>query len=452
MDEVPRPPLPDRTDDERFRDAGVLARAWALRLLFRWLRQGQFPDANLERLGVPAEVRAFTMDLVYATVRWHGLLDAALRLLVRRRPTPDAEAAILLGLCQLLRFPSIPAYAAIHATVEAAKAIGNRRTPVGLVNATLRTADRYAADLREELSRAPLATRLSHPPELVSRWTERWGADRAAAICNWDNEPARAVLLPLPGGPSIAEIADSLRSSGIEAEPLPGYSGDALCLPHGHRVDDLPGFREGLFTVQDPATLAATDLLDVRPGQRVLDACAAPGGKAARLARTLGPGSRLVALDLHEDRLPALRQTLDRLVPDAASLVEVRAADASRVTADDLGGPFDRILLDVPCGNTGVLRRRVDARWRLAPGRMEAVRAAQRAILANAPALLAPGGRIVYSTCSIDAAENESQIDAFLAANPGFHLVASRLNLPGENGCDGAFCAALEPSPTPDTP
>ncbi len=493
---------------------GVLARAWAIRILFRWLRHGEFPDANLDRLGVPSELRGFTMELVYGTVRWHGLLDAALGLLIERRPPTDAEAALLLGLCQLLKTPSIPAFAAIHATVEAAKIVGNRRTPIGLVNAALRNADRYRADLEEELAKAPPHIRLSHPRDLFARWTAAWGADRAAAICEWDNRPADVVLLTLPGGPKAPELLSRFQTAGIEAEALPDFPETAIRLAHGHRVEELPGFREGDFAIQDPSTLAAVELLDVRPGQRILDACAAPGGKAARIARLLCGGcssfsaqgsarstppggcaatplseggetrgkppsergdapkgqggvfraaetpakavalcgaakSTLVALDLHEDRLGGLEDTLRRLVPGMDRFVRVMAADAAEVDPDVLGGPFDRILLDVPCGNSGVLRRRVDARWRQDPERLARIRASQRPLLDNAPRLLAPDGRLVYSTCSIDPSENQEQIDSFLSRTTGFQCRESRLNLPGDHGADGSFAAALERADSP---
>ena len=502
-------PEPSPDTESRGADPGVLARVWAIRILFRWLRHGEFPDANLDRMGVPPELRGFTMDLVYGTVRWHGLLDAALGLLVERRPSSEAEAALLLGLFQILKRPDIPTFATIHATVEAAKIVGNRRTPVGLINATLRNADRFRRDLDEELAKAPPHVRLSHPRELLARWTAAWGADRAAAICEWDNAPADVVLLALPGGPTASELLARFQAESIEAEPLPDFPETALRLAHGHRVEELPGFREGDFAIQDPSTLAAVELLDVRPGQRILDACAAPGGKAARIARILCGGcssfsaqgsarstplggcaatplseggetrgtppsergdapkgqggvfraaetpakavsfcgaakSTLVALDLHEDRLGGLENTLRRLVPGMDAFVHVMAADAATADADALGGPFDRILLDVPCGNSGVLRRRVDARWRQDPERLARVRASQRRILDNTPRLLAPGGRIVYSTCSIDPSENQEQIDSFLSRTPGFCCRESRLNLPGDHGADGAFAAALE--------
>lgn len=426
-------------------DPGVVARSWALRVLFRWLKNGEFPDTNFNKMNIPSEVRGFTMDLVYTTVRWHRYLDAAMKLLVERRPSWDAETAVLLGLCQLLKMPDIPPFAAIHATVEAAKVIGNRRTPVGLINAALRNADRYRKDLLEELEKAPAAIRMSHPDELVDRWTALWGAAKAEAICAWDNQPADVVLLTLPGGPSAEEIANTLRLDGAETEPLAAFPEVALKLSHGRRVEELPGFLRGDFTVQDPSTLAAVEMMDVKPGLRVLDACAAPGGKAARMARLLQGKGSLVAMELHQDRIRSLEETLRRTVPESlGGVVEVRVGDASKETLEALGGPFDRILLDVPCSNTGVLRRRVDARWNKDPDRLIKLRTTQRYILDHAPELLAPGGRIVYSTCSIDEEEGKDQVNAFLSRHPDFQCVEMRLNLPGENGADGAFAAVLE--------
>lgn len=381
-------------------DPGVVARVWALRVLFRWLKNGEFPDTNFSRMKIPSEVRGFAMDLVYTTVRWHGYLDAALKLLVERRPTWDAETAVLLGLCQLLKMPDIPTFAVIHATVEAAKVIGNRRTPVGLINAALRNADRYRKDLLKELEGAPLHIRMSHPEALVKRWTKAWGPEKVEAICEWNNRAADVIVLTLPGGPTVGEIGETLRLDGVESEPLADFPEVALKLSHGRRVEELPGFLRGDFTVQDPSTLAAVELLDVKPRMRVLDGCASPGGKAARIARLLGGEGKLVALELHEDRMRTLEATLRRVAPGSldGAAVELRVGDASKVTAEELGGRFDRILLDVPCSNTGVLRRRVDARWHQDPERLSKMRVSQWHILENAPNLVAEGGRIVYST------------------------------------------------------
>lgn len=418
-------------------DEGISGRADAIRILFRWMNTGDFPDRMLG--DVPSSRRGFVMEIVYATVRWVRAVDDVLAPRLRQRPAADAEAALLLGACQLLKLPNIPSYAVVHATVEALKLVGGRRTPTGLVNAVLRDIERNRDRDLAALASRPLAIRASHPDELVAQWTARWGAERAEALCDWNNRPADVTVLTLPQGPDAAALLARFRDAGLVAEPHPDCA-DAIVLGHGVRVEDLPGFAEGAFAVQDPATLEAVRLLDARPGQRVLDACASPGGKAARIARLLSGEGRLVALERHADRLPALRETLDRLA--RGTPLEVRQADATEVTVEELEGPFDRILLDVPCSNSGVLRRRPDARWRVDAERTRRLTGLQAHLLEHASTLLAPGGRLVYSTCSIDTAENEDQIERFLRRHPEFRQVDVVTRVPP--GTDGAFAAALE--------
>jgi 16S rRNA (cytosine967-C5)-methyltransferase len=206
------------------------------------------------------------------------------------------------------------------------------------------------------------------------------------------------------------------------------------------RVESLPGYGQGGFIIQDPAARGAVELLDVQPGQRVLDACAAPGGKTLQIAARLGGKGRLVAMDLHADRLPPLRDNLARA---GFGWVEVATGDAAapRPASDDWR--FDRILLDVPCSNTGVLRRRPDARWRFTARRLAALARTQAAILRNTLAWLAPGGRLVYSTCSLEPEENRDLLDALLRDVPGLRLLGAIDRLPMRDATDGAFAAAL---------
>lgn len=422
-------------------DEGILSRTEAIRILFRWIRTQEFPGRTIG--GVAPALRGFVMELTYATVRWARLLDAVLEPRLRQRPPAETEAALLLGACQLLKLPEIPGYAAVHATVEALKRIGGRRSPVGLLNAVLRDLDRNRESLLAEIQSWPPALRLSHPDALVEDWTRRWDAARAEAICAWNNQPADVAVLTLPLGPRREEILARFLGAGIVAEPHP-ECGEALLLGHGVRIEELPGFDSGDFAVQDPATLDAVRLLDVQSGQRVLDACAAPGGKAARIARLLGGQGRLLALERHADRLPPLRATLARLAPPPAApgaSWEIRTADAATVTPDELGGRFDRILLDVPCSNTGVLRRRPDARWRVDAERTARLLRLQAQLIENAAALLAPGGRIVYSTCSLQRSENEDRVAQFLERHRDFVLLDQVFRAPP--GMDGAFAAAL---------
>ncbi len=423
-------------------DAGTRTRVDALRILKRWTDTGDFPDRLFGE--VPSARRGFAMDLVYATVRNVRALDFALRAFLAREPEhPHAYVALLLGAAQILKMPDVAEHAAVFSTVEALKALDGPQ-PCGFANGVLRNLLRNRGVALESVAGAPLAVRESHTDAQVARWTERFGAERAEAICRWDNEPASVTVLSLPRRPTAPQLLASFLAAGVEARRHPGVPERAVVIPHGSHVDRLPGFAEGLFSIQDPATLEAVRLLDVRPGQRVLDACAAPGGKSVQIGALLeGTGGSLVAMDCWRDRLAPLRENLRRFGMDG--LARVVLGDAKRVRAADLGGgAFDRILADAPCSNTGVQRRRADARWRFDPARLATLAEVQGAILENLAGLLAPGGRLVYSTCSIEEEENGAVVAGFLARHPDWRLAETAALVPPDRGCDGAFAAALE--------
>lgn len=426
-------------------DPGTRTRVDAIRILKRWTDTGDFPDRLFGE--IPSARRGFAMDLVYATVRNVRALDFALRSFLAREPEhPHAAVALLLGAAQILKMPDVAEHAAVFSTVEALKALDGPR-PCAFANGVLRNLLRNRGVALETLAGAPLAVRESHPDAQVARWTERFGAERAEAICKWDNEPASPVVLSLPHRPSPPELMASFLAAGVEAKRHPGVPERALVIPHGSHVDRLPGFADGLFSIQDPATLEAVRLLDVHPGQRVLDACAAPGGKSVQIAALLeGSGGSLVSMDCWRDRLVPLRDNLRRFGFDG--LARVVLGDAKRVRAADVGGgPFDRILADVPCSNTGVQRRRADARWRFDETRLATLVQVQEAILENLAGLLAPGGRLVYSTCSLEAEENDAVVAGFLERHPDWRLAGKSAQVPPDRSCDGAFAAALERAP-----
>ena len=315
-------------------DPGTRTRVDAIRILKRWTDTGDFPDRLFGE--IPSARRGFAMDLVYATVRNVRALDFALRSFLAREPEhPHAAVALLLGAAQILKMPDVAEHAAVFSTVEALKALDGPQ-PCGFANGVLRNLLRNRGVALETLAGAPLAVRESHPDAQVARWTERFGAERAEAICKWDNEPASPVVLSLPHRPSPPELMASFLAAGVEAKRHPGVPERALVIPHGSHVDRLPGFAEGLFSIQDPATLEAVRLLDVRPGQRVLDACAAPGGKSVQIAALLeGTGGSLVSMDCWRDRLVPLRDNLRRFGFDG--LARVVLGDAKRVRAADVG-------------------------------------------------------------------------------------------------------------------
>lgn len=422
-------------------DPGTRTRVDALRVLKRWTDTGDFPDRMFGE--IPSARRGFAMDLVYATVRNVRALDFALRSFLSREPEhPHAAVALLLGAAQILKMPDVAEHAAVFSTVEALKALDGPQ-PCGFANGVLRNLLRNRGVALETLAGAPLAVRESHPDAQVARWTERFGAERAEAICRWDNEPASVTVLSLPGRPAAAQLLASFLEAGVAAERHPGVPERAVVIPHGSHVDRLPGFAEGLFSIQDPATLEAVRLLDVRPGQRALDACAAPGGKSVQIAARLGAGGSLVSMDCWRDRLVPLRENLRRFGFDGRARVVL--GDAKRVRPADVGGgAFDRILADVPCSNTGVQRRRADARWRFDETRLATLVQVQEAILENLSGLLAPGGRLVYSTCSLEREENDDVVAGFLARHPDWRLAEKSALVPPDRRCDGAFAAALE--------
>ena len=349
--------------------------------------------------------RAFVQDLVYTVIRRFRPLRRVLGEFVQRWPKGELEALLLVGGAQILYMPSVPDFAAVSETVGAAKKCPNKSI-AKVVNGVLRNLLRRRAEMEASLAAAPLAERESYPNALVERWIARYGADLAARLAAWHNEPAETWL---------------------------AYrSGEVTRLERSRRVSDVPGFSEGEFVVQDPATLGAVELLDVRPGMSALDFCAAPGGKTAQIAWRMKGEGRLVAQEVNPRRLARLRENLARL-----------KLDWVKTTEQEPVGLFDRVLVDAPCSNTGVLRRRPDARWRWNKARLAELVALQREILSKAVDYVAPGGTLVYSTCSNEPEENEECVAAFIAAHPDFKETARRVSFPPDSGHDGAFAAAL---------
>ena len=415
------------------------SRLAAVTVLARWLRTGEFP----ERL-IADNVRdhAFVTDLVLTAVRHKRSLEWVLDRFVRKNPGPDVRAALLVGACQLLFMPDVADHAAISATVEAVRRLGRHQT--GFANAVLRGVQRGRDTLLKELAAAPLAIRESHPDDLVARWTASFGADEASRICAVDNLPAGTTLTVLPfTEPAKAEaLAARLNAEGVETRVHP-LEPAAIVLGHGVRVRDLPGFDEGLFAVQDAAPLSALRLLAPRSGETILDACAAPGGKTLQIAASVGETGRVVAADLHEDRFAPLRENIARCgFADRVGVSVCDAADPAALAAlfPDGRRP-DAVLADVPCSNTGVLRRRADARWRFGEKRLKALHEAQLAILEGVASLLPE--RIVYSTCSLEREEDEDVVSEFLSRNTAYRLEKGERLLPDDSPRDGAFAALL---------
>lgn len=396
------------------------SRLAAARIVSSWLKSDIFPDRELDAI---ESSRAFIMEMVLGIVRWYGALSWICDQRVQQKPRPEVHACILVGLYQLLFMDDVQEYAAVNETVEAAKVAGGERV-ASFVNAVLRRAQADKTQIFQTLEKQSAAVRLSHPQLLVDRWTKQFGADAALRLCEWNNRRADVVIRANKG-------------IQIEGQPHPFAPDRFVILPRGASVTSLPGFADGAFYVQDPSTSVAPALLNPRPGETVLDACAAPGGKTMQIAELMKGQGTLVAMDPAADRLKPLRENVARLKWDFINVVE------RDITKDTTPTRYDAILLDVPCTNTGVIRRRPDARWRFSPERLRAACDKQAAILESAAARLNPGGRLVYSTCSLELEENEGQIDRWLTRHADYRLVDSKKLFPPESGTDGAYAALL---------
>lgn len=424
-------------------------RVWvaAARLLARHLAGGERLDFLLQELPttLPAVDRRRCRHLLYGAVRHLALLDSAIGAQVRQRPRPLLRAALLLGAFELMEDPAATPAIVHHAVGQTRRlaSAGEAR----LVNAVLR---RVPAVLESVFSAEPadaagLARRYSHPAWLVERWLARFGSEATHALLRWDQEPApvHARLIAAPeaasggGAAGPADLPAFFQRTGWE-------DFWRLDKPDWETVEQW--LAAGRLYLQDPATALAPALLAPAAGETVLDLCAAPGGKTLQLAAAVLPGGRVVAVDLPGPRLGRLLENLARH-PDLP--VAVAGLDATRLAATDLealGFParFDAVLLDVPCSNTGVLRHRVDAKWRLRPADLEALPRLQAEILRRGAALVRPGGRLVYSTCSLEAEENEDVVAAFAAGSGGgFALERSEFSRPWESGRDGAAAFLL---------
>ena len=387
---------------------------------------------------------AATMEIAYGTIRRISILRRILADLTDRPPRAVTRACFFCGLYELL-FMRSEHYAVLNETVELTKQKATFQE-ARFINALLRKTLERKEEVLEEIEHLPPATRFSHPETMWQRWEQCYGREKVEQLCRYNNEIPYVVLRPLPMYISPADYMRQLEREHIQAQPHPANP-DYLVLPHGTHVRKLPGYHDGIFTIQDPAAALAVELLAPQPGEIVLDACAAPGGKTILIEHIMQQQGKIIALDCHEDRLAILRQNLHRT---RARIIQPFKADARTIKHDapPIAGlahedGFDAILLDVPCSNTGVLRRRPDARWRFSRNRLAELARTQRMILQASARCLRPGGRLVYSTCSLEAEENIDLVKKWVLGAPGYKLVESRTLFPPETQTDGAFAALI---------
>lgn len=416
----------------------------------------------------PLEVRdrGLATELLYGVIRRQGTLAACLRPHLSRNwdeLEPGLRWLLSLGAYQLLFCDSIPPHAAVHETVGLAAVAGQPRW-TGFANAVLRA---LSQAIRPELGTAParsalpisdgryrllttvpfpdpaldppgyLSAAYGMPRWLVDRWLSCGTVEEVVHLLDWFNRPATVSVRVNRLKTRRDELAARWQAAGVtDVEPSPGDDA-ILRLAASGGVTALPGFREGLFSVQDESALSAARLLAPRPGERILDLCAAPGGKTVALAELADDRAEIVACDVDHDRLKLVSQSASRL-----GLSSIQARPVSIDLSDVPAGPFDAILIDVPCSNTGVLGKRPEARQRLTPQDLIDLPRIQRRLVAAALSRLKPGGRLVYSTCSIEPEENGELVAAVLREHPELSLVTERRHVPGQPG-DGAYQAVL---------
>ena len=412
--------------------AQLSARQIALKALRTWRNGKRFVDSIITELLANTELtpsdRAFALELFYGVLRNLTLLDFWIGCLRASRIESDLRDILRLGLYQLFLLKTAE-HAAVHETVSLAP-----KRQRSIINAILRAGARRANELLTRAHVQPLFIRTSHPQFLVERWEQHFGSEHAEKLCEWNNLPAsvyaRVNLLRIDRTeflrtyPESRAVPDS--PNFVEVHPLPS---DAL--------------ERGHCYIQDPSTTIACQLLDPKPGERILDACAAPGGKTGHVAQLIENLGTIVACDRDPERLQILKENMARL---GMSIAHILRHDWSRGhVASEIASvaPFDRILIDAPCTNTGVMRRRVDLKWRLRRTDFDRMQQRQIEIVRALIPLLKPNGALVYSTCSLEPEENEEVVRRILAETPILRLEAGRDSLPFRDGFDGAFAAKL---------
>ncbi|WP_166820539.1 16S rRNA (cytosine(967)-C(5))-methyltransferase RsmB [Thalassoroseus pseudoceratinae] len=427
-------------------------------------------DRRLNASDLSPQDRGFAMELVYGVTRRKMTLDAVITNFVdrpRKSIEDDLWLLLQLGVYQLLMLDSIPSHAAVHETVEVGRRVGSARW-TGLLNGVLRAVSRnvteeYTTELAadavpqtagqfrkfpepvfDDPQKQPVrhfASAFSFPRWLVKRWHRRFSLEEMTALGFWFNTPPPLWLRvnPVPLDENLETSREQLLAQlrELDLECRAGELPEAIEMQSQVRPESLPGFADGLFAVQDLTAMRAATWLDPQPGESVLDLCAAPGGKTTHLAERMQNQGRLIATDIRPQRLDRVIENATRL---RLTIVEPQLIQADGSDTPD--GPFDAVLVDAPCSNTGVLGRRPDARWRIRPDDLQELRPLQERLLKAACDRVGSGGRVLYSTCSIEPEENREVVDAVLAERPEMQFTKDQTHHPGRPA-DGGYLALL---------
>jgi 16S rRNA (cytosine967-C5)-methyltransferase len=400
--------------------------------LRNWRTRPQLADSVISSIlgesRLSSSDRAFALELFYGVLRNLSLLDFWIGRLRSATLEPELRDALRLGLYQLLLL-NVPEHAAVYESVQLAS-VRQR----GLVNAVLRSSTRRREELKRDAQEQSLAVRASHPQFLLDRWIATFGQAETAALCAWNNK-----------APRLYARVNTLRTSveefmrlHPEAQPLAGHTGFV----------EFPGLfpeeavQKGQCYIQDPSTALACELLQPKQGEIIIDACAAPGGKSCMIAAMMKNEGTILACDRDARRLSVLEENLARLGATMARVVQHDWRSSAAPIELTGTGSADRILVDAPCSNTGVMRRRVDVRWRLRADEFERMQEQQISIVHSAISLLKPKGILIYSTCSLEPEENRKVVERLMNELP-LRLEEEKDSLPFRDNFDGAYAARL---------
>ena len=409
------------------------ARATALRVLVSCRNNGAWADAALKaqisRDGLSGPDAALCSRIVYGVMQNRMLLDFYIGAYCTQKPDhlqPPLLEILRIGAYQIIYLDKIPDSAAVNTSVELAK-LAKRGQASGLVNAVLRKLSQNKKALppvpeRDDVQR--LSIQYSHPKWFVKRLVSLLGREEAERFLACDNQIAPITVQVNPLKTTLEALTEELQQAGISVQPH-SWVPDCLELSGTGDLAALPSFREGKFLVQDPAARLVSLIAGIRPGQKVLDVCAAPGGKSLSAAFAMAGNGSIVACDLHENKLKRIQESADRL---GVNIITTQAADG-RVFRPEWEASFDTVLVDAPCSGLGIIRKKPDTRYKKADD-LFTLPVVQAAILDNAARYVRPGGTLVYSTCTILPEENEQVTEAFLAEHADFGLEPFELPLP----------------------
>ncbi|MBE8952781.1 MAG: 16S rRNA (cytosine(967)-C(5))-methyltransferase RsmB [Quinella sp. 1Q7] len=406
--------------------------AWANVSLAQTLRREKFDDID----------RKFCTELVYGAVKAGASLDWKISRYLSRpleRVNEKILAVLRVGMYQIFFLDRVPNSAAVNESVELSKkfcGLGASKFINGVMRAAVRDPDKSKFPTGDDLQ--SLALRTVHPTWLVELFATEFGLDATKRLLDFDNTNPPLCLRVNRLRTTREKILLALKKFGVQAEASTLAPEGIICREHG-ALDKFQPLRDGLCQVQDESSMTAARLLDPKPGDFIIDCCAAPGGKATHLAELMENRGRIVAADIYPTKLEHIAQNSERL---GIKIIEPLLSDA-RTLGDKFPAQADKVLVDAPCSGLGVLRRKADLRWRKSLNEVRALPTLQAEILAGAAKSLKVGGTLVYSTCTILRGENAAVVENFLAASKNFTLVEMKTLLPHETGTDGFFAAKL---------